>query len=199
MYDFHHSCACVPLHSQSQFSHRWYLISGICLSLQHRILGADFFNKVCGHLKLLEKEYFGLEFRHHTGTYVSNRHVTPDLMWPLTSPKDPDTPKPVTGTRGRPSVSVCSPSLCGVSRTVSASRAPLCAFRTIEHVELAVEPVGERHHSEPVALVGGLSMTTHLVRFLLIFHLHLFLSFSTTKRQRAENASPIVWRDLTRF
>ncbi|XP_042561098.1 FERM domain-containing protein 7, partial [Clupea harengus] len=38
--------------------------------VEHRILGADFFNKVCGHLKLLEKEYFGLEFRHHTGTYV---------------------------------------------------------------------------------------------------------------------------------
>ncbi|KAI7811307.1 putative FERM domain-containing protein 7-like [Triplophysa rosa] len=34
------------------------------------ILGSDFFNKVCGHLKLLEKEYFGLEFRHHTGSYV---------------------------------------------------------------------------------------------------------------------------------
>ncbi|CAB1350583.1 unnamed protein product, partial [Coregonus sp. 'balchen'] len=34
-----------------------------------RIIGCDFFNKVCGHLKLLEKEYFGLEFRHHTGSY----------------------------------------------------------------------------------------------------------------------------------
>ncbi|XP_062373180.1 FERM domain-containing protein 7 [Sardina pilchardus] len=38
--------------------------------VENRILGGDFFNKVCGHLKLLEKEYFGLEFRHHTGTYV---------------------------------------------------------------------------------------------------------------------------------
>lgn len=38
---------------------------------QRKILGSDFFNKVCGHLKLLEKEYFGLEFRHHTGSYVS--------------------------------------------------------------------------------------------------------------------------------
>ncbi|XP_051561089.1 FERM domain-containing protein 7-like isoform X2 [Myxocyprinus asiaticus] len=37
---------------------------------QRKILGSDFFNKVCGHLKLLEKEYFGLEFRHHTGSYV---------------------------------------------------------------------------------------------------------------------------------
>uniref|UniRef100_A0A4W4FL66 FERM domain-containing protein n=1 Tax=Electrophorus electricus TaxID=8005 RepID=A0A4W4FL66_ELEEL len=36
-----------------------------------KILGCDFFNKVCGHLKLLEKEYFGLEFRHHNGNYVS--------------------------------------------------------------------------------------------------------------------------------
>ncbi|XP_029106729.1 FERM domain-containing protein 7-like isoform X2 [Scleropages formosus] len=35
-----------------------------------RILGNDFYNKVCGHLKLLEKEYFGLEFRHRSGSYV---------------------------------------------------------------------------------------------------------------------------------
>ncbi|KAL4648213.1 hypothetical protein GN956_G6562 [Arapaima gigas] len=35
-----------------------------------RLLGGDFYNKVCGHLKLLEKEYFGLEFRHHSGSYV---------------------------------------------------------------------------------------------------------------------------------
>uniref|UniRef100_A0A3Q1ILS2 FERM domain-containing protein n=1 Tax=Anabas testudineus TaxID=64144 RepID=A0A3Q1ILS2_ANATE len=35
-----------------------------------KVLGGDFFNKVCGHLKLLEKEYFGLEFRHHGGNYV---------------------------------------------------------------------------------------------------------------------------------
>lgn len=41
---------------------------------QQRVLGGDFFNKVCGHLKLLEKEYFGLEFRHHNGNYVR----TPD-------------------------------------------------------------------------------------------------------------------------
>ncbi|XP_051994159.1 FERM domain-containing protein 7-like [Xyrauchen texanus] len=38
--------------------------------VERNILGFDFFNKVCGHLKLLEKEYFGLEFRHHTGSYV---------------------------------------------------------------------------------------------------------------------------------
>uniref|UniRef100_A0A8C9V5W8 FERM domain-containing protein n=1 Tax=Scleropages formosus TaxID=113540 RepID=A0A8C9V5W8_SCLFO len=40
------------------------------LALQQRILGIDFHNKVCGYLKLLEKEYFGLEFRHHSGSYV---------------------------------------------------------------------------------------------------------------------------------
>uniref|UniRef100_A0A672JA07 FERM domain-containing protein n=1 Tax=Salarias fasciatus TaxID=181472 RepID=A0A672JA07_SALFA len=39
-------------------------------SVQQKVLGGDFFNKVCGHLKLLEKEYFGLEFRHHSGNYV---------------------------------------------------------------------------------------------------------------------------------
>ncbi|XP_026861983.1 FERM domain-containing protein 7 [Electrophorus electricus] len=38
--------------------------------VEQKILGCDFFNKVCGHLKLLEKEYFGLEFRHHNGNYV---------------------------------------------------------------------------------------------------------------------------------
>ncbi|XP_047242578.1 FERM domain-containing protein 7 [Girardinichthys multiradiatus] len=38
--------------------------------VEENILGGDFFNKVCGHLKLLEKEYFGLEFRHHSGHYV---------------------------------------------------------------------------------------------------------------------------------
>ncbi|KAG9262111.1 FERM domain-containing protein 7-like [Astyanax mexicanus] len=38
--------------------------------VEQKILGCDFFNKVCGHLKLLEKEYFGLEFRHHNGSYV---------------------------------------------------------------------------------------------------------------------------------
>uniref|UniRef100_W5NA99 FERM domain containing 7 n=1 Tax=Lepisosteus oculatus TaxID=7918 RepID=W5NA99_LEPOC len=38
--------------------------------VEQRILGNDFYNKVCGHLKLLEKEYFGLEFRNHTGSYV---------------------------------------------------------------------------------------------------------------------------------
>uniref|UniRef100_A0A674DH71 FERM domain-containing protein n=1 Tax=Salmo trutta TaxID=8032 RepID=A0A674DH71_SALTR len=47
------------------------------IKVVQRILGCDFFNKVCGHLKLLEKEYFGLEFRHHTGSYVSYRHHTP--------------------------------------------------------------------------------------------------------------------------
>ncbi|XP_063058273.1 FERM, ARHGEF and pleckstrin domain-containing protein 1-like [Engraulis encrasicolus] len=38
--------------------------------VEQRALGNDFYNKVCGHLKLLEKEYFGLEFRHHCGTFV---------------------------------------------------------------------------------------------------------------------------------
>ncbi|KAL6470399.1 hypothetical protein MHYP_G00215180 [Metynnis hypsauchen] len=38
--------------------------------MEQNVLGNDFFNKVCGHLKLLEKEYFGLEFRHHSGSYV---------------------------------------------------------------------------------------------------------------------------------
>ncbi|XP_070785691.1 FERM domain-containing protein 7 [Enoplosus armatus] len=38
--------------------------------VEQKVLGGDFFNKVCGHLKLLEKEYFGLEFRHHSGNYV---------------------------------------------------------------------------------------------------------------------------------
>lgn len=47
------------------------LITTLILSLsQQKVLGGDFFNKVCGHLKLLEKEYFGLEFRHHSGNYV---------------------------------------------------------------------------------------------------------------------------------
>ncbi|XP_067084960.1 FERM domain-containing protein 7 [Osmerus mordax] len=38
--------------------------------VENRVLGNDFYNKVCGHLKLLEKEYFGLEFRHACGSYV---------------------------------------------------------------------------------------------------------------------------------
>ncbi|XP_076838769.1 FERM domain-containing protein 7 [Brachyhypopomus gauderio] len=38
--------------------------------VEQKTLGCDFFNKVCGHLKVLEKEYFGLEFRHHSGSYV---------------------------------------------------------------------------------------------------------------------------------
>ncbi|KAJ8266049.1 hypothetical protein GJAV_G00125310 [Gymnothorax javanicus] len=38
--------------------------------VEPRILGCDFYNRVCGRLKLLEKEYFGLEFRHHIGGYV---------------------------------------------------------------------------------------------------------------------------------
>ncbi|KAM9827401.1 FERM domain-containing protein 7 [Neosynchiropus ocellatus] len=38
--------------------------------VEQKVLGCDFYNKVCGHLKLLEKEYFGLEFRHHSGSYV---------------------------------------------------------------------------------------------------------------------------------
>uniref|UniRef100_A0AAZ3SS82 FERM domain-containing protein n=1 Tax=Oncorhynchus tshawytscha TaxID=74940 RepID=A0AAZ3SS82_ONCTS len=47
------------------------------IQLKQRILGCDFFNKVCGHLKLLEKEYFGLEFRHHTGSYVWLEQLKP--------------------------------------------------------------------------------------------------------------------------
>uniref|UniRef100_A0AAV2KS62 FERM domain-containing protein n=1 Tax=Knipowitschia caucasica TaxID=637954 RepID=A0AAV2KS62_KNICA len=39
-------------------------------TFEYKVLGVDFFNKVCGHLKLLEKEYFGLEFRHQSGHYV---------------------------------------------------------------------------------------------------------------------------------
>uniref|UniRef100_A0A8D0CLN3 FERM domain-containing protein n=1 Tax=Scleropages formosus TaxID=113540 RepID=A0A8D0CLN3_SCLFO len=46
------------------------------LALQQRILGIDFHNKVCGYLKLLEKEYFGLEFRHHSGSYVNTSDQT---------------------------------------------------------------------------------------------------------------------------
>ncbi|XP_071769277.2 FERM domain-containing protein 7 [Centroberyx gerrardi] len=38
--------------------------------VEQKVLGGEFYNKVCGHLKLLEKEYFGLEFRHHSGSYV---------------------------------------------------------------------------------------------------------------------------------
>ncbi|XP_030649130.1 FERM domain-containing protein 7 [Chanos chanos] len=38
--------------------------------MEQKVLGNDFFNAVCGHLKLLEKEYFGLEFRHRCGSYV---------------------------------------------------------------------------------------------------------------------------------
>ncbi|XP_062311897.1 FERM domain-containing protein 7-like [Osmerus eperlanus] len=38
--------------------------------VENLVLGNDFYNKVCGHLKLLEKEYFGLEFRHACGSYV---------------------------------------------------------------------------------------------------------------------------------
>ncbi|XP_065109984.1 FERM domain-containing protein 7 isoform X1 [Paramisgurnus dabryanus] len=45
--------------------------------VERNILGSDFFNKVCGHLKLLEKEYFALEFRHHTGSYVWLEHLKP--------------------------------------------------------------------------------------------------------------------------
>ncbi|XP_077598805.1 LOW QUALITY PROTEIN: FERM domain-containing protein 7-like [Stigmatopora nigra] len=38
--------------------------------VERNVLGVDFFSKVCGHLKLLEKEYFGLEYRHACGNYV---------------------------------------------------------------------------------------------------------------------------------
>ncbi|XP_034019945.1 FERM domain-containing protein 7 isoform X2 [Thalassophryne amazonica] len=38
--------------------------------VEQKVLGGEFYNKVCGHLKLLEKEYFGLEFRHRSGNYV---------------------------------------------------------------------------------------------------------------------------------
>lgn len=49
-----------------------FLFPLVLIFLQQKVLGMDFFNKVCGHLKLLEKEYFGLEFRHHSGHYVRN-------------------------------------------------------------------------------------------------------------------------------
>uniref|UniRef100_A0A665TM19 FERM domain-containing protein n=1 Tax=Echeneis naucrates TaxID=173247 RepID=A0A665TM19_ECHNA len=45
--------------------------------VSQKVLGGDFFNKVCGHLKLLEKEYFGLEFRHHSGNYVWLEQLKP--------------------------------------------------------------------------------------------------------------------------
>ncbi|KAG5284805.1 hypothetical protein AALO_G00030680 [Alosa alosa] len=38
--------------------------------VEQKALGNDFYNKVCGQLRLLEKEYFGLEFRHQCGTFV---------------------------------------------------------------------------------------------------------------------------------
>ncbi|XP_062393422.1 FERM domain-containing protein 7-like [Sardina pilchardus] len=38
--------------------------------VEQKALGNDFYNKVCGRLRLLEKEYFGLEFRHQCGTFV---------------------------------------------------------------------------------------------------------------------------------
>ncbi|XP_067279945.1 FERM domain-containing protein 7 [Pseudorasbora parva] len=38
--------------------------------MEQKVLGKDFFNAVCAHLKLVEKEYFGLEFQHHCGSYV---------------------------------------------------------------------------------------------------------------------------------
>ncbi|KAM9835380.1 FERM domain-containing protein 7 isoform X2 [Syngnathus typhle] len=38
--------------------------------VEANILGCHFFNKVCAHLTLLEKEYFGLEYRHQGGNYV---------------------------------------------------------------------------------------------------------------------------------
>uniref|UniRef100_A0A3Q3LTV8 FERM domain-containing protein n=1 Tax=Mastacembelus armatus TaxID=205130 RepID=A0A3Q3LTV8_9TELE len=46
------------------------ILNALLSRSQQKVLGGDFFNKVCGHLKLLEKEYFGLEFRHHSGNYV---------------------------------------------------------------------------------------------------------------------------------
>lgn len=35
---------------------------------------------MCGHLKLLEKEYFGLEFRHQGGNYVRNTHASVKIL-----------------------------------------------------------------------------------------------------------------------
>lgn len=58
----------------SQFKNPIIPLSLILILLQQKVLGGDFFNKVCGHLKLLEKEYFGLEFRHHSGSYVRQRN-----------------------------------------------------------------------------------------------------------------------------
>lgn len=38
---------------------------------------------MCGHLKLLEKEYFGLEFRHHNGNYVRTSDTSKLNLKPL--------------------------------------------------------------------------------------------------------------------
>uniref|UniRef100_A0A3P8V1G0 FERM domain containing 7 n=1 Tax=Cynoglossus semilaevis TaxID=244447 RepID=A0A3P8V1G0_CYNSE len=46
--------------------------------VEWKVSGGDFFNRVCGHLKLLEKEYFGLEFRFQTVNCSSALLSPPD-------------------------------------------------------------------------------------------------------------------------
>ena len=95
-----------------------------------------------------------------------------------------------------PPVSVCLPSFFGVSRTVGSSLLDLEAFRPIQHVESAGEPIGERNRSD--WLFGFKQISERLERLetevkkasqrvtksrrrtqkaLLIFHLHLVWSF----------------------
>lgn len=87
-----HRVACCPLRSVSGLKKSNYPSESFSLSstfnsfffffFQQKVLGGDFFNKVCGHLKLLEKEYFGLEFRHHNGNYVRtlNNHTNTEFF-----------------------------------------------------------------------------------------------------------------------
>ncbi|XP_077445056.1 FERM domain-containing protein 7 isoform X2 [Stigmatopora argus] len=58
--------------NQSKFTLRVVFLDDAerTFEVERNVLGVDFFSKVCGHLKLLEKEYFGLEYRHSCGNYV---------------------------------------------------------------------------------------------------------------------------------
>ena len=51
-------------------------------------------------------------------------------------------------TKVGPSVSICGPSFCGVSRTISSSRPHRRLSRPIQHVESGTETVCERNHSD---------------------------------------------------
>ncbi|XP_029943983.1 FERM domain-containing protein 7 [Salarias fasciatus] len=62
--------SCVPKENKLRLRVIFLDDSERTFEVEQKVLGGDFFNKVCGHLKLLEKEYFGLEFRHHSGNYV---------------------------------------------------------------------------------------------------------------------------------